>query len=159
MPQLMKWSPNPSAEWPCRALGFACSMPRRCTIAHIERVWAYASRRVFSTLSAPFSAPLSKKARGIRPLTCENNGAGIGTRTRDLRITSASLYQLSYSGAASNYSRPEASLTSGRSDSLQRFPARTSANARSTSASVKTSTPASRSSRANVPHPGTNVPE
>ena len=40
------------------------------------------------TLRAPFWAPYYKKVRGIRPLTCENNGAGIGTRTRDLRITS-----------------------------------------------------------------------
>ena len=154
----MKRSPNPSAEWPCRALGFACSMPRQCTIAHIERVWAYASRRVFSTLSAPFSAPLSKKARGIRPLTCENNGAGIGTRTRDLRITSASLYQLSYSGAATNYSRPNALQTSARIDSSQDSPRRADATVRSTSSSESTGMPASRTSAANVPQPSTSPP-
>ena len=74
-----------------------------------------------------------EKVTDDKPVTCGNYGAGIGTRTRDLRITSASLYQLSYSGAATNYSRPRALQTSGRNESSKDSPRCANATARSTS--------------------------
>lgn len=39
------------------------------------------------------------QVRGKVPLTCFNNGADEETRTPDLRITNALLYQLSYVGS------------------------------------------------------------
>ena len=40
----------------------------------------------------------SRLMPSVAASSCEENGAGEGNRTRDLRITSAPLYQLSYAG-------------------------------------------------------------
>ena len=43
----------------------------------------------------------SRLMPSVAASSCEENGAGEGNRTRDLRITSAPLYQLSYAGPQS----------------------------------------------------------
>jgi hypothetical protein len=48
--------------------------------------------------------PKAKKSAGANLLTLDLLGSPTWTRTRDLRINSPSLYQLSYQGTASNYS-------------------------------------------------------